>query len=202
VIRHFRIDREGESGVCSKEIAARGFYMKNILKPDQREKSVLDIQPQALYARGVRFLLMDLDNTLIPWNEKNVTPEICAWIEGMKAVGITPMILSNNHPPRIEPVCRALGIGCIPEAGKPSRRAYLKAAEQLGAQKEQCAYVGDQLFTDIAGARRAGLYAVLVEPIAPREYGGTKVNRALEWLVGRRAHYTLDPRQIPEGYKI
>lgn len=128
--------------------------------------SVTDISPAALAEKGVRLVLADLDNTLVPY--KVITPpaEIVAWKEALEAAGITLFLLSNSRKPgRAQRFAEQLGIPYQGHSGKPKRAGYLRAMERMGARPEETIMVGDQIFTDTLGANNAGVTPLLVEPI-------------------------------------
>ena len=162
--------------------------MLEAIRPDMVCRDVGSIDIDALGRMGVRALVFDLDNTLTLWNQYDVSENTMQWIDGCRALGIKMCICSNNHALRIQPVAGALGLDFIAEAGKPKPHAYLSACERLGARPDETAAVGDQLMTDVIGAKRAGLRAVLVNPIGRREFLGTYFNRMAErlllWLMG------------------
>ena len=162
--------------------------MLEAIRPDMVCRDVWSIDIDALGRMGVRALVFDLDNTLTLWNQYDVSKNTMQWIDDCRARGIKMCICSNNHAPRIQPVAGALGLDFIAEAGKPKPHAYLSACERLGARPVETAAVGDQLMTDVIGAKRAGLRAVLVNPIGRREFLGTYFNRMAErpllWLMG------------------
>ena len=128
--------------------------------------SIYDIDYPALAARGVKLVLSDLDNTLIPYSQSMPTPELRAWLEELRTLGLTLFVLSNSRKSRRCPAfCEALGVPYLRHAGKPKRAGYLKAMEQMGAAPEQTVMLGDQLFTDGLGANNAGVEVFLVRPI-------------------------------------
>ena len=110
---------------------------------------------------GVRALMFDLDNTLARWNSFDVVPGLRKWLDDCRARGFAVCICSNNHAPRVRPVAEALGMDYIADAGKPASAAYRRACRLLNAAPECVAAVGDQLLTDVFGAKRNGLRAVL-----------------------------------------
>ena len=155
------------------------------LRPDMVCRDVMSIDLDALERLGVRALMFDLDNTLARWNRYDVAPGLRAWLDGCRARGFAVCICSNNRAARVRPVAETLGIKFIADAGKPAHEAYGRACALLGAPAGQVAAVGDQLLTDVFGAKRNGMRAVLVNPIGGREFAGTYVNRALERPVMR-----------------
>ena len=124
------------------------------------------VTPELLAQRGIKLLLCDLDYTLAPRSVPEPDGKLRRWLEGLKSAGITVMILSNNRSSRrVETFCSSLGIRYVGHAGKPSSRGYREAMAQAGAAPEQTAMLGDKLLTDILGANRSGVLAVMVEPL-------------------------------------
>lgn len=164
------------------------------LKPDMICRDVLSIDLNALRSMGVRALMFDLDNTLTRWNKYEFSPELIVWMDECRELGFNVCICSNNHAERIEPVAQALGMQYIAEAGKPGGVAYTRACALLNAPPERIAAVGDQLMTDVLGAKRSGLRAVLVNPIGGREFIGTYFNRIAEKVLMRLMRLRRAPR--------
>ena len=129
-------------------------------------KSIYDIDLSALKTAGIRLLLADLDNTLVPYGVPLPTEQVRAWKEKLNEYGITLFVLSNNrHANRPRIFSEGLGVPFIGHAGKPAKRGFIQAMEQMGATAEQTALVGDQIFTDVLGGNRAGVTTILVKPI-------------------------------------
>ena len=159
--------------------------MLDFLKPDLYVPSVLKIPLAELKRRGLRGLILDLDNTIAEWNRPVVDPEMVAWLNGLSGQGLKACLVSNSLHRRVGPVAKTFGLPAVPRAGKPRRRAFRQAMSLLGLGPQETAMVGDQLFTDILGGKRLGLYTVLVVPISQREFIGTKVIRRLERMAIR-----------------
>ena len=127
---------------------------------------VTDISPQKLAEKGIKLVLADLDNTLVPYQVSEPTAELFAWKQALNEAGITLFILSNSRKPtRPGDFARKLGIDFIGHAGKPKRKGYLCAMERVGVTPEQTVMVGDQIFTDTWGGHNAGVAPLLVKPI-------------------------------------
>lgn len=169
----------------------------HLLIPGAVAADVTAIPPDALSARGIRALIIDLDNTLTRWNDVGCAPEVAAWLQRLQEAGVGVCIVSNNGPDRVRRFCDALGteLPWIANAGKPSRRAYRRAQQELGAPSEAVAVVGDQVFTDIFGGNRAGLLTILVAPLGRREFPATALVRIVErlWLYRLRTRGALHP---------
>lgn len=152
-------------------------------KPVWMVESVYQISAEQLHKHNIKAVFVDLDNTLIAWNNPLGTKELLVWLEEMKLNNISITIISNNSGDRVEKVAKHLDLHYVPRAFKPSRRAYLRAAKQAGFPLEQCVMVGDQLITDIFGANRAGVRSILVIPILDSDAWNTKINRFFERFI-------------------
>jgi HAD superfamily phosphatase (TIGR01668 family) len=169
---------------------AAEIFMKNILQPDFQYESLQSIKAQDLLAAGIRGLLLDLDNTITPWNDRSLTQGVKDWFQEIKEHDIKACIVSNNRrPERVSAVADVLGIFCVYQAAKPRKKAFLKGLRTLGLDKSEVAVVGDQIFTDVLGGNRLGIKTILITPIDEREFAGTKILRLLERLVGRKPGY-------------
>lgn len=132
------------------------------LFPSETAGSAFDIDYERLYRLGYRGLLFDIDNTLVHHGDDS-TPEVDALFERIHAAGFRTLMLSNNNVERITRFLRNIRSDYIEEAGKPDPACYEKACEKLGLPKDQVLMIGDQLFTDIRGANRAGIASILVD---------------------------------------
>ncbi len=165
--------------------------MIGILRPDFQYESLQDILVETLQEHEIKGLLLDLDNTVAPWNDNTLTKEVIDWFAMIKASGITACIVSNNRlPERVAAVADVLEILYVYKAAKPSRRAFQKGIKTLNMKPEEVAVIGDQIFTDILGGNMMGLKTILVTPIHEREFAGTKVLRFMETLTGRKVRFT------------
>lgn len=152
--------------------------------------SIAHISPQALADRGIKLVLADLDNTLVPYKVTQPPPELIAWKEALRASGIELFLLSNSRKPgRAKAFAEQLGIPYQGHSGKPKKVGYLKAMERMGVAPEETVMVGDQIFTDTLGANNAGVTPLLVRPIRLAGNPGRYIRYAVETpfrLLGRR----------------
>ena len=140
--------------------------MRFSLIPHRLYAAYTDITPQMLQSWGIRLLLCDLDYTLAPRSVRQPDDTVLAWVRAMKDAGIEVMILSNNRSPeRVEEFCAGLGITYVGQAGKPAKRGYREAMVKAGVTEKETAMLGDKLLTDVLGARRSGVLALMVEPL-------------------------------------
>lgn len=164
--------------------------MISLLRPDFQYEALKDISVEHLKREGIRGLILDLDNTITPWNDRTLTQEVIDWFQEIKSAGIKACIVSNNRlPDRVSAVADVLDILYVHNAAKPRKKAFLMGIEELAVESSEIAVIGDQLFTDVFGGNRVGLKTILVTPIDYREFAGTKVLRFMERIVGRKARY-------------
>ncbi|MCI8336749.1 MAG: YqeG family HAD IIIA-type phosphatase [Peptococcaceae bacterium] len=142
----------------------------DIVRPNLQVNNLREIPLSILKEQGIVYLLFDLDNTIVPYNDPNIPADIIAWFQEIKAAGFFPCLVSNNHGPRVEDAAGKLGIPFICDAKKPWGDGFRRAIAMLGAEKEQTAIVGDQLLTDMAGGNKDRFFTILVEPMKSKEY--------------------------------
>ena len=137
-----------------------------LLIPDYHIKSIYDINVVRLRERGVRVLLADLDNTLVPYGVDIPTDEVKRWRDRLHAAGITLFILSNSRKPgRAKRFAEVLAVPYEGHAGKPKSGGFRRALTRMGVKPSEAAIVGDQIFTDVLGGNRAGVLTLMVDPI-------------------------------------
>ena len=151
------------------------------LLPHHLAESIYWLIPQQLKDQGIRLVLADLDNTLAPYEEALPSPALTAWKEELEALGITLFVVSNSRKSRRCPdFCAALGVPYVRHAGKPGVKGFQAALQQTRVPAREALMVGDQIFTDILGANRAGISSVLVRPMAWGKNPFRRVRYALE----------------------
>lgn len=155
----------------------------SVLKPDYYYADIYAIDLGQLQRRGVRALLIDLDNTLLPRDDDTIPQRLRAWVANVKAAGCEICMVSNNWHDRVSRVSGELEIAYVSKALKPFPFAFLRAAGKLGVSRGQVAVVGDQVFTDVLGGSLAGATTVLVQPFSESDLPHTLLLRKLERLV-------------------
>jgi HAD superfamily phosphatase (TIGR01668 family) len=148
--------------------------------PDQHVKSIYDIHAEELKERGIRGIITDLDNTLVPWNVKDATPEVIDWFKQMEDHDIKVTIISNNNEERVKFFSDPLEMPYVYRAKKPLTNAFKTAAKKMKLNKDEIVVIGDQLLTDVLGGNRAGLHTILVVPIVQTDEKITRMNRMIE----------------------
>jgi HAD superfamily phosphatase (TIGR01668 family) len=150
------------------------------LMPDEFVESIHQIDIENLLSRNIRAVITDLDNTLVEWDRPSATPEVEAWLTGLREAGIQVTVVSNNNRERVKHFCEPLGIRFIWAARKPRRQAFLRAVKEMNARIEETVVIGDQLFTDVLGGNRLGFHTILVVPVASTDGFWTRFNRQME----------------------
>jgi uncharacterized protein len=155
-----------------------------LLCPRMLFERVEDIDIEALHARGFRGIIFDLDNTLVSWRRWSLTPAVKEWLDRAERAGFRMCILSNCLlGRRVTRFSRMTGIPAISKARKPRKKSFLQALEMLGTEAAETMVVGDQVFTDVLGGNRMGLYTILVLPVDRREFYLTILQRTVEKIV-------------------
>ncbi|MCI8287179.1 MAG: YqeG family HAD IIIA-type phosphatase [Lachnospiraceae bacterium] len=150
--------------------------------PDREAESAYTIDYQGLYENGYRGVIFDIDNTLVPHGAP-ADEKAVLFFGKLREIGLQTVLLSNNKESRVKSFADAVGAKYLFKAGKPGRRGYERAMEVMGTEAESTFFVGDQLFTDIWGAKKAGIFTWLVKPIHPKEEVQIVLKRCLERIV-------------------
>lgn len=156
--------------------------MFDMFFPDRYVASTYVIDFEKLYEKGYRGLIFDIDNTLVPHGAP-ADGRAIALFERLKKIGFKCCLISNNQEPRVKMFNEPIQVNYVYDAHKPSRKNYLKAMEIMGTTKKNSVFIGDQLFTDVWGAKRTGIHNILVKPIHPKEEIQIVIKRRLEKIV-------------------
>ena len=155
--------------------------MRFSMRPERVYDGYEQIRGEELARRGIRLLLCDLDYTLAPKSVKTPPEGVKPWIDGLKAAGITVMILSNNRSSkRVDDFCHALGIDYVGHARKPLTKGLRRAMDKAGVTARETAMLGDKLLTDMLAANLAGAAALMVEPVGGAVTPWQKVLHAMQ----------------------
>ncbi len=157
-----------------------------LLYPQQHLDSIYELNAAELRSLGIRGIIADMDNTLVPWDDRAVYPRLASWLAQLKDRGFRLCIVSNNSRERGGQLALDLDIPAIWYAVKPRRRAFRKALRMMELTPQETAVIGDQIFTDVLGGNRLGLYTILVTPITDQEFIWTRLMRKLERYVLKR----------------
>lgn len=151
-----------------------------VFRPREYLSSIYQLDVDRLWRKGLRGLLIDLDNTLVPRDSNSAPDRLKKWFEDIVNKGFKVCIVSNNWSNRVETVAKDLDIPMVARAAKPRRQAFLQGMKCMETEPKETAVVGDQIFTDILGGNLAGLYTVLVKPLTNQELFQTRLLRRLE----------------------
>jgi HAD superfamily phosphatase (TIGR01668 family) len=159
------------------------MIMEHYLYPDATADSSYLIPYRALYDKGYRGIIYDIDNTLVPHGAP-ADDRAKKLFKELHEIGYSVVLVSNNKEPRVKSFCEDVKYAqYIYKAGKPSRKGFVKAMEMMGTDIANTFFVGDQLFTDVWGAKRAGIRSYLVKQIDKKEEIQIILKRRLEWVV-------------------
>jgi len=138
----------------------------NLLQPNLiLQGTVLHLTPDILKQYGLKGLILDVDETLVPLRTAQISAELLPWVEEVRQVASLWLVSNNISEARIRRIGKALDLPYISGAGKPSRRKVRRVVEAMELPLEQVGMVGDRLFTDVLVGNRLGLFTVLVEPM-------------------------------------
>lgn len=145
--------------------------------------NIKEITLQLLNKNKIKGLILDVDNTLIDY-DKNLLEGAKQWCDNLKQNNIKICILSNtNKVKKVEKVAKILDLEYIYFAHKPNKKGFYKAQKLLGLKVEEIATVGDQVFTDVLGGNKVGMFTILTKPIDERDIAITKIKRPFEKMV-------------------
>lgn len=135
------------------------------LLPTLIAESLTDITPELLHSRGIRLLMLDFDNTIVPYTTDEPTAQMARWLERMRCSGVQLCIVSNSKRGRVPAFCAVRRLDCITHARKPFPKGIQECLNRYGVPASQAALVGDQIYTDTLGANAAGVTSILVSAI-------------------------------------
>ena len=165
---------------------------KSIFTPYDCYESIYTIDYEKLLKDNKKVIIFDLDNTIMPYHISKPTPKIREFMQSLIEMGFEVIMMSNNHKKRIKTIGKALGIHYIYSAKKPLKVGYYKVFKKYkDYSPDEFICVGDQIITDVFGARRVGIDCILVKPILmENEHWYTKINRMNERRIIRKFRKT------------
>ena len=140
---------------------------KNLFIPDRIFNDIYEITPEYLKNEGLSFVLSDIDNTLVTYGDDEPTEKLLLWLGSLEAAGIKTAFISNNNKRRVRLFNKRLNYPAYPNSAKPSRKFVFRLMDEMGAEKGNTCILGDQIFTDVLAAKRAGIRALYVQSIEP-----------------------------------
>lgn len=158
-----------------------------LVKPWRREADVASIGVDDLVEVGVRCVLIDRDNTVVPRDTKQAPESALAWLDALRSAGIKVCMVSNNfHSREVEESARELGCEVVHHAMKPAPFAVRRALKLMGVTADEAVLVGDQVFTDVMAGNLAGVRPILVDPQSTTDLWYTHIFRVFERAIGAR----------------
>ena len=154
--------------------------MKFTLVPEYKFEKFDDVTAEFLVSLGIKGVLLDIDNTLEPYEHALPGEHVVLWLKSLSDNGIRTAIVSNNNRERVELFNKEIGMPAYAKAGKPFRKNLIKAMSDIGTDSSNTAFIGDQILTDVWAAHNAGLLAILVPPINDKKDIFTRFKRWLE----------------------
>ena len=135
------------------------------LLPTAIVEKLTDLTPEFLREQGIRLLMLDFDNTIVPYTTNTPTEEMALWLQSMQKTDVRLCVVSNSRKPRVRVFCKEYGLDCITHAKKPFSKGIRQCLEKYSADPAACALVGDQIFTDTLGANCTCVRSILVKAI-------------------------------------
>ena len=157
----------------------------DFFRPTRWTPRITAIDLSELRARGIRGVIIDLDNTIVGFRSLEPLEEDAAWVRQAKGLDVRVAVLTNNGTPWASEIAKDLGVPCIPRARKPLPHGFRRALHVLEVEPHEAVVVGDQLFTDVLGAKLAGLEVILVDPLVRHDPWNTRPLRWMERIVMR-----------------
>lgn len=156
-----------------------------VLRPKIVVDSAADVDAAMLRERGIRGVMVDLDDTLLASHAHRIPGANASWLRSLREEGFAVVVLSNGEPARVARLAEELGVEALSLAGKPFPMAFKRGLERLALPAKAVAMIGDQIFTDVVGANLAGMTSILVRPLSAGKWPHTRLARYLERLVLR-----------------
>ena len=149
--------------------------------PDMYQKSIYHVDYDKLQDNGIKCLLIDLDNTCVPYKDKEPNKKLIDLFETLKDMDFKIIIFSNALKGRIKPFKDVLNVDCLARANKPYKKNFLKVIKLFNYDLSEVAIIGDQLYTDILGGNKVGIKTILVNPMSSDDMFITRfIYRTLE----------------------
>lgn len=159
----------------------------SLVRPWRRERAITDVDVDELAASGVRCVLFDRDNTVVPRDTGVAPADVMDWICRVREAGIALCMVSNNfHSHQVEASAAELGCAVVHHAMKPAPFAVRRALALVGVEASEAVLIGDQVFTDVMAGNLAGVRTILVEPQSTSDLWYTHIFRVFEWAIGAR----------------
>lgn len=164
----------------------------NLIIPDMYAANIYEIDYKLLKKKGLTNLIFDIDNTILKVNSLEVSEKLKKHFKYLDKKGFNICILSNNNKERVIPVAKELQTGYIFKAQKPNKTAFERALVSLNSKRENTAMIGDQMLSDVKGAKENKIYSILVEPVSNKYDLKTGTSRVLQNIMMKKLNKTKD----------
>ena len=162
------------------------------ITPDNYYPNIYEIDYNKLKENNYNTLLFDVDNTIAKVDDLTVPQKTIELFEKLKKLDFKILLFSNNHQERVTPISKKLNTPMLSEAGKPEKKAYEKALKKLNSKKENTVAIGDQLLSDIVGAKKYGIKAILVDQLSNENNIQTGLAHKLQkYMIKKLSKYKL-----------
>ena len=179
------------------------MLLKKYFSPDDFVEKYEFIDVEYMNMHNKKVIISDLDNPLISWDSKKDTKELNRWLKKMKRAGFDIIVVSNNSEERVEEFCKQLNLQYVADAKKPLTHGFKKALSKLNRKPEEAIILGDQVLTDVFGAKSLGVMSVLVKPISKTDAFKTRINRFFEGIIVQNlTRRKLFPKMKKVNYKL
>ena len=169
-----------------------------LLQPTMLKNRITDLSVAELQRRGITTLLLDVDNTLTEHHSQELSDAVVAWLSDMREAGLNMMLVSNSKKPRVEPFADRIGLAFEHTSLKPLPFGFVRAMRKLGVKRCECLAVGDQTFTDVLGAKLAGVRVAQLIPIKVEDGWSFRLRRALERPILERTRRRLARKETEQ----
>jgi len=157
--------------------------MKKLFWPDHMFDVLEDVTPAYLKAEGIKALVLDLDNTLVPPHTARPTERALQWLKVQEDAGIRVYLVSNNKKERVDFFCEGTTLSHIHRGAKPLPFGVTRARKEMNVSRRECALLGDQILTDVLAARTAGIRSLMVKPMVQETGTFFRLKRAFEKII-------------------
>lgn len=154
--------------------------------PDLYQKSIYTIDYNKLKNRGIKCLLFDLDNTMVPIKMKTPSNKLKELFDSLKHKGFKIIIFSNSQKSRLKPFKDGLGVDCSASSKKPSIKKFNQVLSIYGYDVSEVAIIGDEILTDILGGNKIGITTVLVNPVGKKDFFAASIRRKMEKIIMKK----------------
>ncbi|ADZ83453.1 YqeG family HAD IIIA-type phosphatase [Cellulosilyticum lentocellum] len=165
------------------------------LYPTQYIQSIYEIDLLQLKKNGIRGIIFDIDNTLVPYDEVEPNTKIIDFFEMLRKNGFIITLVSNNTEDRVVKFNEKLKVFALHKSHKPLTRNFIKALRMMKCEKNEAIIVGDQIFTDVFGGNKAGIQTILVRPVSDKDEWKTKIKRGVERRIISKYEKYLEQNQ-------